>query len=140
MEYSCTSGNLSYADSDHFANFLTVFDYGNKRKKHKDAPIFKRNYTNINSDQLLSDFENIDWGAKVLDNSISLNEAVLNMIHLLNNLRDKHAPLKKFGNEKLITSTNLGLLKIFYPLLFLKTKWRPIDIKTLNSLRKCGIM
>ena len=24
IEFSCTSGNLAYADSDHFANFLTV--------------------------------------------------------------------------------------------------------------------
>ena len=92
---------MSYDDSDHFANFLTVFDYSNKRKKHKDAPIFKRNYTNINSDQLLSDFENIDWGAKVLDNSISLNEAVLNMIHLLNSLCDNHAPLIKIPKRKI---------------------------------------
>ena len=26
IEFSCTSGNLAYANSDHFANFLTVLD------------------------------------------------------------------------------------------------------------------
>ena len=109
-----------------------------KRKKHKHSPIFKRNYTNINLDQLLSDFENIDSGAKVLDNSISLNEAVSHMIHLLNDLCDKHAPLTKVPKRK-ITYLNLGLQKIFYPILLLKAKWQLIDIKTLNSLRKCGI-
>ena len=30
IEFSCTSGNLAYANSDHFANFLTVLDYKKK--------------------------------------------------------------------------------------------------------------
>ena len=122
IEFSCTSGNLAYADSDHFANFLTVLDYKKKRKKHKDSPIFKINYTNINLDQLLSDFANIDWGAKVLDNSISLNEAVSHMIHLLNDLCDKHAPLTKVPKRKINYIFKPWITKEFYLILLLKTK------------------
>ena len=122
IEFSCTSGNLAYADSDHFANFLTVLDYKKKRKKHKDSPIFKRNYTNINLDQLLSDFENIDWGAKVLDNSISLNEAVSHMIHLLNDLCDKHAPLTKVPKRKINYVFKPRITKDILPHIIAKNK------------------
>ena len=122
IEFSCTSGNLAYADSDHFANFLTVLDYKKKRKKHKDSPIFKRNYTNINLDQLLSEFENIDWGAKVLDNSISLNEAVSHMIHLLNDLCDKHAPLTKVPKRKINYIFKPWITKDILPHIIAKNK------------------
>ena len=93
-----------------------------KRKKHKDSPIFKRNYTNINLDQLLSDFENIDWGAKVLDNSISLNEAVSHMIHLLNDLCDKHAPLTKVPKRIIIYIFKPWITKDILPHIIAKNK------------------
>ena len=103
-EFSCDSGNLPYADSDHFANFPTVFNYkvNNKHtKRHENSPIFKRIYKNINHDLLHDDFENIDWDTKVLNNNILLNEAVLNMIKLLTDLCDKHAPLIKIPKRKI---------------------------------------
>ena len=101
-EFKCTSGNLSYADSDHYANFLTIFGIKNKpAHNYVKTPIYKRNYTTIDVDQLHTDFECVDWNDSVLKDSIPLNNAVLNLIDKLNILCDKHAPLIKVPRRKI---------------------------------------
>ena len=90
--------NIAYADNDHFANFLSVSLLNNKQslKGIQDKfPLYKRNYTNINVENLLTDFENIDWKYNVINHRVSLNEAVLSLITNLTALCDKHAPMKK---------------------------------------------
>ena len=60
-EYECIAGNILYADSDHYANFLSVSklkdNHATKREHH---PLYKRNYSSIDVDLLLSDFNNVD--------------------------------------------------------------------------------
>ena len=88
---------MFYADSDHFANFLSVSLLNNKQplKGIQDKfPLYKRNYTNVNVENLLTDFENIDWSYNVINHRVRLNEAMLNLIANLTDLCDKHAPMK----------------------------------------------
>ena len=79
-EYECIAGNILYADRDHYANFLSVFNFKENRSgKRSHQPLYKRNYSSINLDLLISDFNNIDWSINVINKDISLNEAVLNL-------------------------------------------------------------
>ena len=64
------------------------------------TPYYKRNYSSIDVDLLLSDFKNVDWNINVLNKDITLNEAVLNFTAQLDILCDKHAPLKKVPKRK----------------------------------------
>ena len=124
-EFSCTSGNVAYADSDHFANFLRVFKLKNdrKHKKQHDSPhVYKRNYTNINLDQLFADFENIDWINSVLNSTISLNAAILNMINSITELCDKHAPLIKIPKGKMNYIYKPWIIKDILPYIIAKNK------------------
>ena len=73
--YKCSAGNIAYADSDLFANFLTlsVSLLNNKQslKGIQDKfPLYDCNYTNINVQNLLTDFENIDWGYNVINHKV----------------------------------------------------------------------
>ena len=38
-------------------------------------PLYKRNYSSIDVDLLLSDFNNVDWNINVLNKNVTLNEA-----------------------------------------------------------------
>ena len=91
-------------------------------KRHENSPIFKRIYTNINHDLLHDDFVNIDWDTKVLNNNISLNEAVLNMIKLLTDLCDKHAPLIKIPKRKINYIYKPWITKDILPYIIAKSK------------------
>ena len=78
-EYECIAGNILYADSDHYANFLSVSKLkDNHAAKRVHHSLYKRNYSSIDVDLLLSDFNNVDWNINVLNKNITLNEAVLN--------------------------------------------------------------
>ena len=88
-EYECIAGNILYADSDHYANFLSVSKLkDNHAAKRVHHPLYKRNYSSIDVDLLLSDFNNVDWNINVLNKNITLNEAVLNFTAQLNILCD----------------------------------------------------
>ena len=90
------AGNILYTDSDHYANFLSVSEFkDNHAAKRVHHPLYKSNYSSIDVDLLLSEFNNVDWNINVLNRNITLNEAVLNFTAQLNILCDKHAPLKK---------------------------------------------
>ena len=76
------------------------------------TPYTNVNYSSIDVDLLLSDFNNVDWNINVLNKDITLNEAVLNFTAQLNILCDKHASSqKKCRSVKLIISINHGITK-----------------------------
>ena len=123
--YKCSAGNIAYADSDHFANFLSVSLLNNKQslKGIQDKlPLYKRNYTNINVENLLTDFENIDWKYNVINHRVSLNEAVLSLIANLTALCDKHAPMKKVPKRKINYIYKPWITKKILPLIIAKNK------------------
>ena len=104
--YKCSAGYIAYAYSDHFANFLSISLLNNKQslKGIQDKlPLHKRNYTYINVENLLTDFENIDWKYNVINHRVSLNEPVLSLIANLTALCDKHAPMKKVPKKSIIS-------------------------------------
>ena len=122
-EYECIAGNILYADSDHYANFLNIYklkdNHAAKRVYHL---LYKRNYSSIDVDLLLSDFNNVDWNINVLNKNITLNEAVLNFTAQLDILCDKHAPLKKVPKRKVNYIYKPWITKQILPYIIAKNK------------------
>ena len=85
-------------------------------------PLYKRNYSSINVDLLLSYFNNVDWNINVLNNDITLNETVLNFTAELNILCDKHAPLKKVPKRKVNYIYKPWITKQILPCIIAKNK------------------
>ena len=122
-EYECIAGNILYADSDHYANFLSVSKLkDNHAAKRVHHPLYKRNYSSIDVDLLLSDFNNVDWNINVLNKNITLNEAVLNFTAQLDILCDKHAPLKKVPKRKVNYIYKPWITKQILPYIIAKNK------------------
>ena len=122
-EYECIAGNILYADSDHYANFLSVSKLkDNHAAKRVNHPLYKRNYSSIDVDLLLSDFNNVDWNINVLNKNITLNEAVLNFTAQLHILCVKHAPLKKVPKRKVNYIYKPWITKQILPYIIAKNK------------------
>ena len=122
-EYECIAGNILYADSDHYANFLSVSKLkDNHAAKRVHHPLYKRNYSSIDVDLLLGDFNNVDWNINVLNKNITLNEAVLNFTAQLDILCDKHAPLKKVPKRKVNYIYKPWITKQILPYIIAKNK------------------
>ena len=84
--------------------------------------LYKRNYSSIDVDLLLSDFNNVDWNINVLNKNITLNEAVLNFTAQLDILCDKHAPLKKVPKRKVNYIYKPWITKQILPYIIAKNK------------------
>ena len=84
--------------------------------------MYKRNYTNINVENLLTDFENIDWKYNVINHRVSLNEAVISLIANLTALCDKHAPMKKVPKRKINYIYKPWITKEILPLIIAKNR------------------
>ena len=85
-------------------------------------PLYKRNYSSIDVDLLLSDFNNVDWNINVLNKNITLNEAVLNFTAQLDILCVKHAPLKKVSKRKVNYIYKPWITKHILPYIIAKNK------------------
>ena len=98
-EFHCKSGNLFYPDSDHFANF-TIFEnyFGTSTHRVKEE-VYRRNFKNINQDQLIQDVYDIDWNNLVYAVE-NIDMATDNLINEVELLLDKHAPLQKISNRR----------------------------------------
>ena len=115
FSHNCKSGNLSYPDSDHYANFLVVESY----KKESIPNVGKkiRLNKNIDENKLAEDFKRYDWNRLVYLEA-DLDIAVQNLSDVLQQLCDQHAPLttpsnrmKKHMNKPWIDKDLLALTK-----------------------------
>ena len=96
--FECTSGNLFYPDSDHYANF-TVFKNIFQSNKLRNTEQYRRDFKNCNPNNLLQEFNTLDWSDTVY-NIDNLETASENLINTLEQLYDKHVPLVKRSHRK----------------------------------------
>lgn len=97
-ESQCTSGNILYPDSDHFATFVS-FPNLLDNSSNRIPDIYRRNINTVNVDTLINDFHNIEWNTLVLDEP-NIDNAVDNLLNSLDNLLESHAPLRKLSKRK----------------------------------------
>ena len=99
LSYQCSSGNLHYPNSDHHATFAIFDSYLGQDINNYNIPHLRRNFNNINDEQLTTDFNSYDWDTLVYAEQ-NLDTAVNNLNDTLVELCDKHAPLEKVSNRK----------------------------------------
>ena len=93
------SGNLTTSISDHLPQFV-ILPLSEKLSKPEKNNTYKRNFKNINKDQLLHDFSAINWQNTLNldrnDSNYSFNAFFENVN---NRILDKHAPFRKISNR-----------------------------------------
>ncbi len=94
----CTSGNIAYPDSDHYATFINVSSFHEFTAIQK-PDIYRRNIRDIDVENLSNDFNNIDWNTLVY-NEANIDIAADNIVSSLDALLESHAPLNKISKRK----------------------------------------
>lgn len=79
--------------SDHLPVFCTVSD---KLPVVNDSKFF-RDFKNFDDNLFLNDIRNVDFNSLI---SNDVNESMNNVINILEEISDKHAPLRKLSNKK----------------------------------------
>ena len=87
------SGVLKITFSDHYLVYVTRKFMGSIKQQRKT--ISTRKMKNFNSENFLSDLEQINWDS-IVSSSKSINEAVNKWSYLLSLVIEKHAPLTEF--------------------------------------------
>ena len=106
--YECTSGNLSYPDSDHHATFAIFNEYRKINDDITDKPqLYRRNMTKIDQAKLITDLNSYDWETLVYCDwetlvycEYNIDSATENLNNCIQELCDNHAPLTKVSNRR----------------------------------------
>ena len=87
------SGNFTFSISDHFPQFLSVPRQDTRPpRKHN---IHKRNMKSLVKEDLIADILNIDWNEILSTTKMDTNYSFEAFDEKINEVIDKHAPLKK---------------------------------------------
>ena len=93
--YECTSGNLHYPDSDHYATFAIFEGYRNEEGIKTDE-IYRRKMNKVDEQKLLQDFNAFNWDTLVYQEN-NIDTVVDNVNTCIQELYDRHAPLTKLS-------------------------------------------
>ena len=93
------SGNFTFSISDHLAQFLVMPRKDNRPpKKHN---IRKRNLKKLDKESLVADGININWPETISINRADINHSFNAFDDKINEILDKHVPLKKLNKKDL---------------------------------------
>ena len=91
------SGNLCYDLTDHLPNFLIVSRLSSLPASTK---VFRRNYSNLDREILISDIQSIDWNS-LLKKSSNPSNMFDNFYIKLSEVVDLHVPVKQLSKQDL---------------------------------------
>lgn len=133
-EHLTASGNILYDISDHLPNFLIMNKFCTLPSNLK---FFKRDYTNFDQRQSVSDISAIDW-TTILSRCSDVDDMFDSFYSNLNKIVDKHVPLKQLSKKEIKISckpwitkglrTSIRKKKKLY-VKFMKTKLRYYETK-----------
>ena len=91
------SGNLCYVLTDHLPNFLIVSKLSSLPASTK---VFRQDYSNLDRETLISDFQSIDWNS-LLKKSSDPSNMFDNFYIKLSEVVDLHVPVKQLSKQDL---------------------------------------
>lgn len=106
-EHLTASGNILYDISDHLPNFLIMNKFCTLPSNLK---FFKRDYTNFDQRQFVSDISAIDW-TTILSRCSDVDDMFDSFYSNLNKIVDKHVPLKQLSKKEIKISCKPWITK-----------------------------
>ena len=97
LEHFVISGNLCYDLTDHLPNFLIVSKLSSLPASTK---VFRRDYSNLDRETLISDIQSIDWNS-LLKKSSDPSNMFDNFYIKLSEVVDLHVPVKQLSKQDL---------------------------------------
>ena len=94
---SIESGNLTVGISDHMPQFCIIPEQI-KKKKDKSVSTFRRDFRNLETNNLIEELNKIDWS---LSEPIKVSQYTSDFVHSFESLLDKHAPFKKLTKNQM---------------------------------------
>ena len=93
------SGNLAVSISDHLPSFL-IIPMENKKSNSQNKIQYKRDTKNFSQDDFILDYLNIDWDSEMEIEKNDVNHSTEKFFSNMNNLIDKHMPLRKLSAKE----------------------------------------
>ena len=124
------SGNIATSISDHLTQFLLVPRQLTGVQQHKVKE--KRSFCNFDSKAFEKDIENIDWNRTLQIPSGNPNLSFQLFLSKIDNLLDKHCPLKKPSKRKLRTKSKPWITPALSNSIKIKNKLYKQFCKTTN--------
>ena len=94
------SGNLTVSISDHLPSFVLIPKEINTKEFKREQ--YRRDYKNFNKTEFILDYFDIDWNDILELDKNDANLSTEKLISTMNDLIDKHIPLKKVPQKNLI--------------------------------------
>ena len=96
LEHFTISGNIIYDISDHLPNFL-IFDKFSSL--HNNVNLYKRDYSNFNSQDMISEFQSINW--ETINSSEQDSSSIFSSFYnVISTIIDKHIPVKQLSKRE----------------------------------------
>ena len=93
------SGNIITDVSDHFSQFCILSSA--KEKSNIKKTIRKRDFSHFSSESFNSDLSAVDWENILLTKSNNINDLFSTFFKRVNNIVNKHAPIKNLSKRKI---------------------------------------
>ena len=93
------TGNLTINISDHLPSFLIV-PKQNQNHLPKKHNLFKRDTRNFDKEHFLQEFSQVEWDTILETEKNDPNHSISNLLSRLNELLDKHMPLRKLKQKE----------------------------------------
>ena len=93
------SENLVVSISDHLPSFL-IIQMENKKSNAQSKIQYKRDTKNFSRDDFILDYLDIDWDSEMEIEKNDVNHSTEKFFSNMNNLIDKHMPLKKLSAKE----------------------------------------
>ena len=96
LEHFTISGNIIYDITDHLPNFL-IFDKFSSL--HKNVKLYKRNYSTFNPQDMISEFQTINWQT-VISSEQDSSSTLSSFYNVMSTIIDKHIPVKQLSKRE----------------------------------------
>lgn len=95
LDYKTFSGNIVHDLTDHLPNFLIIDSFNLSTK----ASIFRRDYSKLNTQKLVKEYQEIDWHEKFSDLK-DVNDIYATFLTVSTNIINKFVPLRKLSRRE----------------------------------------
>ena len=138
LEYNTSSGNLTSAISDHLIQFLLIKNF--KEPFHPSTKVrYQSDFKNFNNEIFSGELKSFDWHNLLNSHYYDVNEMFYKFYDKLNEILDRHAPLRKLSKKELSFLERPWISKEIKNLMYERDKYYKKLCKEKDNERKSSI-